>query len=297
MEIITGKTGQQHVFAQDDAEIYKQILGSGDYVLPTGSKLNATVLSPTKVRIADGSVISQGRLAKIRPADGADTLTIDAGTVGFKRVDVIVAEYSINENRIEQMITKVVKGTPTANIYKTPSLITGNIDNGDVHQVPLWEVRLDGINFDSLVDRRTVLTNTAVDVFYEQALQDRANIEAQYSALQAELDTAISTSEEELTEYADNLAEEIGARLKGYRATREYYNETIEAGASIIISIDRYEYSSSDVFILYINGLRLEPPMYTISAGSEKYEVKITLVQGLKYNGTRNVLGITVFRY
>lgn len=295
MELITGKTGQQHVFAQDDAEIYKQILGMGDYVLPTGNKLSATMLSPTQIRIDNGSLVSQGRLAKIRPLSGSDTLSIDTGNIGYKRVDIVVAEYSVNSNGIESMITKVVKGTPSANMYVSPTLTTGNIDNGDVHQVPLWEVRLDGINVNSLVDRRTVLSNSAVEVFLEQALQDRARIEAQYVALQAELNEAIADSRTELTEYADDLAEEIGSKLQGFwRASVSYTEDTTD---TITFNVDSgYSYSSTDLFVVSVNGIILTADDYTVSKGTSNSQIKVTLDNIITYSNITNVVELIVIR-
>ena len=92
MELITGKTGIPHVVAADDAELYKLFLGDGAYVLPTGNKLNAE-LQTGKVIVYDGSLIMQGRLAKIRQTTGLQELQLESGIVGQKRVDLIVAEY------------------------------------------------------------------------------------------------------------------------------------------------------------------------------------------------------------
>lgn len=100
MELITGKTGVPHVYATDDAELYRLFLGDGAYVLPTGNKLNATMNGASSVRVFDGSIIMQGRLAKIRPTTGFDELSLAAGVVGQKRVDLVVAEYHKEQEEV-----------------------------------------------------------------------------------------------------------------------------------------------------------------------------------------------------
>lgn len=100
MELITGKTGVPHVYAADDAELYRLFLGDGAYVLPTGNKLNATMNGASSVRVFDGSIIMQGRLAKIRPTTGFDELSLAAGVIGQKRVDLVVAEYHKEQEEV-----------------------------------------------------------------------------------------------------------------------------------------------------------------------------------------------------
>lgn len=100
MELITGKTGVPHVYAADDAELYRLFLGDGAYVLPTGNKLNAMMNGASSVRVFDGSIIMQGRLAKIRPTTGFDELSLAAGVVGQKRVDLVVAEYHKEQEEV-----------------------------------------------------------------------------------------------------------------------------------------------------------------------------------------------------
>ena len=105
MELVTGKTGLPHVQAADDAELYKLFLGDGAYVLPTGFQLNAQLNGANKIRIFDGSLIVQGRLAKVRPSVGFDELDLAPGVIGQKRVDLVVAEYSkIQEEAIDAWI-------------------------------------------------------------------------------------------------------------------------------------------------------------------------------------------------
>lgn len=255
MEIITGRTGTPHVYAADDAEIYRLFLGDGDFLLSTGNKLQATMNGTTQVRISDGSLMMQGRLAKIRPSDGYDTVTLDIGTVGYKRVDLIVAEYKqttvTTQEEVEGEIVdvvdkfdsvelKVVKGTPNATEYVEPTIATGTIDDGETHQVKLWAVRLDGINFDSLVDHRIILDTTPIQTALSYA------------------NSAVAQIRQELASFEN----EIVQGLRGaWRKTVTVSNAT----SPIPISISGYTYSASDFFEVYLEGLKLTAEEYTIA--------------------------------
>lgn len=277
MEIITGRTGTPHVYAADDAEIYKLFLGNGDFVLPTGNKLNAQMNGTTQVRIYDGSLITQGRLAKIRPTDGYDTVTLDVGTGGYKRVDLIVAEYNqtvtttqeeidgemVNvTNTIESITLKVVKGTPNANQYVEPAIITGNIDNGDKHQVKLWAVYLDGINFDRLVDYRVHLTTTPIQTLLDTANGQMSQIQAQMTQLQSDI-----------YDYADELAGGVVGAIAGY-----YKSSTVAAGTNVLTVTmpQAYSYAASDVIEVYLNGLKLKASEYSASGSGSALSIGLT---------------------
>lgn len=71
-----------HILAEDDAAIYGGLLGQ-DCVLPLGQKLNATVISNNKVRIADGVVSVGGHIGRVISGDYED-MTIANGVSGKK---------------------------------------------------------------------------------------------------------------------------------------------------------------------------------------------------------------------
>lgn len=149
MKIITGATGQAHVNSADDGALYAAIFGTSQFVLPIENQLEAEVIATTRIRIKSGDVMVHGRHARI-PHGTYDELTIDNGTSGYKRNDIIVCHYEETDG-IESMVLKVLKGTPTTGTPKDPDVVEGNILNGDsVHEFPLYRVRLNGINLDGL---------------------------------------------------------------------------------------------------------------------------------------------------
>lgn len=292
MEIITGRTGQPHVYAADDAEIYKLFLGDADFVLQTGNKLNAAMYGTNAVRIYDGSLIMQGRLAKIRPSDGYDELSLDVGTTGYKRVDLIVAEYNqtVTENQIEQggeVVTvrdviesvelKVVKGTPNANSYVEPAVTTGNIDAGETHQMKLWAVRLNGINFDSLFDYRDLqsVDTTPIQTAITLANSAVSQIQAQMASLQTSI-----------YQYADDLRTGISSGFKSCWKK----SGTIHATDRFAMDMgSSYTYSATDVVEVYVSGLRLIGNEYVASSGGGSY-ISIELTYGVAADATVEVV-------
>lgn len=292
MEIITGRTGQPHVYAADDAEIYKLFLGDADFVLQTGNKLNAAMYGTNAVRIYDGSLIMQGRLAKIRPSDGYDELSLDVGTTGYKRVDLIVAEYNqtVTENQIEQggeVVTvrdviesvelRVVKGTPNANSYVEPAITTGNIDAGETHQMKLWAVRLNGINFDGLIDYRDLqsVDTTPIQTAITLANSAVSQIEAQMATLQSDI-----------YDYADELRQGITSGFSGCWKK----SGTIHATDRFAMDMgSSYTYSATDIVEVYVSGLRLIRNEYVASSGGGSY-ISIELTYGVAADATVEVV-------
>lgn len=151
MNIITGYKGTPHVSAQQDRDINSAIFSSGVFILNIGSKLAATVVSANEVTIADGLVIAQGCAAEIARGT-SESMTIDNGTQGQLRKDLIVLRYTKDASTgVEDMALAVIKGTPAASNPATPSYTSGSIADGDtVAEFPLYTVNLNGITLESV---------------------------------------------------------------------------------------------------------------------------------------------------
>lgn len=155
MQIVTGYEGTPHVTAWQDRDLNQGIFGSGTYILSVGSKMAASIISNNEIRIADGAVIMQGCLGVIQKGT-YDTITIDNGSQGLARHDLICAQYSKNgSTSVESMSLVVIKGT-AASSASDPAYTSGDIQNGDtLVQVPLYRVVLSGLTVaavDRLVD-------------------------------------------------------------------------------------------------------------------------------------------------
>lgn len=147
MEIVTGHRGTPHVTPYKVRDFNIGTVGAEDYVMTGGSELEAQVVSNNRIDIKDGSICMQGTHAVI-PKNINDELTIENGMQGEKRIDLIVARYEkVADSGVESVNTVVLQGTPSKETPNVPGHVVGDIRNGDLkHEMPLYEVELDGIN-------------------------------------------------------------------------------------------------------------------------------------------------------
>lgn len=144
MDIVTGHVGSAHVTSWQDRDLNQGIFGPDTYILNVGSKLAATIISNNEIRIADGTLVMQGCQGVIQKGT-YDTISIDNGTQGLKRNDLICAEY-VKSGGVESLGWTVIKGTPAASNPSDPSYTSGDIQNGDTPvQVPVYRVIIDGL--------------------------------------------------------------------------------------------------------------------------------------------------------
>ena len=152
LHLITGYAGQEHVTSADQGAYNMGTYGEGEFVLDRGNKLAATVASNNSIIIADGEAMMQGRFIKL-PVGTTESVTIDNGTSGMKRRDLIVIRYSKDAGTgVESASFAVKKGTPSSGTPSDPSVTTGNITDGTdlVNEMKLYRVNIDGLNITSL---------------------------------------------------------------------------------------------------------------------------------------------------
>lgn len=188
MEIITGYTGIEHVQSADDASLYRGIFGLDDYVLNVGSKLEANIVDNNTVRIMDGDVIIQGHQGRIR-ANDYNEVTIDNGTPGEQRNDLIVARYLKNtETGVESIKLEVVKGSPAVEATDPETIKEDLKIGGTQRDFALYRVSLDGINLKSVTSLfSTTPSLAAVEQNIDEHLADYTSLLAGGQAYQATL--------------------------------------------------------------------------------------------------------------
>lgn len=258
MQLITGRTGTQHVKAIDDAEIYRTLLGDGDFVLSTGQKLNAQMNGTNEIDIYHGTAIMQGRQCKIRSSEGYNAVSLDNGVSGYKRWDVVCIEYSKTDD-IETAQLVVVKGANnTSYVEPTVSGQNGSIDNGETHRMKLWGVKFNGINFDSLVDYRTILDTSPVNVLLDSMTAIEEQIEARISAV-----------------------EQMARTVPMLRA--DGTNMTTVSNALTLAKPTGYTYANTDSFMLWLNGLRIMDDDYEVTSSGSNLIVTLTNIDDEAY--------------
>ena len=152
MNIITGYRAEPHITAQQDRDVNIGIFGASAKILKgVGSEMAATVISANEVEIADGTLVAEGCTAEIQYGT-TESMTIENGEQGMKRIDLIVARYTRNSGTaVESMELAVVKGTSAATNPAVPTYNTGTIADGDSPvDFPIYKVNLDGISITSV---------------------------------------------------------------------------------------------------------------------------------------------------
>ena len=157
MNIITGYRAEPHITAQQDRDVNIGIFGASAKILKgVGSEMAATVVSANEVEIADGTLVAEGCTAEVTYGT-TESMTIENGEQGKKRIDLIVARYTRDSGTaVESMELAVIKGTSAASNPAVPTYNTGTIADGDSPvDFPIYQVNIDGISItsvDALVD-------------------------------------------------------------------------------------------------------------------------------------------------
>ena len=161
MQIIDGYCNEPNIFADDIGEYNTAIWGTRDCVLPAGERLGYELVSNNEIKIKDGVFSTQGRRGVIKKGT-TESCIIENGTQAENRNDLIVIEYAKDSSTlVESHTLKVIKGTP-GEAATDPDVVTGDIQAGDVlHQMPLYRVKLEGLNVVA-VERLFSVGNNAI---------------------------------------------------------------------------------------------------------------------------------------
>ena len=134
-EIVDGMTGTKHISSDDLAALNTATVGKADCVLEYGDDFKLTMASANSATLGTGVGMVGGKRFWNQ---AATSLTIQSGTQGQKRNDLVVARYAKTSAGIESITPVVVKGTPSADTAADPE-VTAN-------DLKLWRIPLDGIN-------------------------------------------------------------------------------------------------------------------------------------------------------
>lgn len=176
LHLVTGRSGFEHITPSDHGAFHNALLISGSYVLNTGNKFAASVITSNSIRISDGELIMQGRHVRLAPGEIVN-VTIENGAQDYKRNDLIVARYvKDGTTGVESVNFVVIQGTP-GTTATDPAYNTGNILNGALKaDFPLYRVPLDGLT-----------VGTPVRLF-----ETKDNFDARITALLASLTNVIN---------------------------------------------------------------------------------------------------------
>lgn len=136
--------GKDHITASQLGRIVEGVAGRGRYVLPTLNQMTAEMQTANKVRVGTGDLVMDGRVVT---NEAAVDLTVESGTSGYKRNDLVVCRYTKNASTgVEKFAAEVVKGTPATGTAADPKVTEGDISSGSTSAVmPLWRIPINGI--------------------------------------------------------------------------------------------------------------------------------------------------------
>ena len=157
--IVTGFTEVEHITPHNLKALNAAVAGSGNYVLKIGKQLQASMQTANQLRVLDGYGMMGGAQWGMEPGEYVD-LTIDNGTQGMNRIDLVVARYDrTGAKNIESVTLRVIKGTPSSGTPSVPAFVTGDILAGAATaEMPLYKVQLSGLTVAAPVAMFEVLT-------------------------------------------------------------------------------------------------------------------------------------------
>lgn len=144
MKIITGKTGKPHVTSTDDRALHRAEW-DGDGFLSVSQP--PVLVNSTTLRVYPCDIMFQGCHARVTGT--YEDLTFPSGETGKKRVDILVARYTLSEEGLEDMSLLILTGQPVESSQEPQSPVyeTGIIANNvSVADMPLYKIIHDGIN-------------------------------------------------------------------------------------------------------------------------------------------------------
>ena len=134
-EIVDGMTGTKHISSDDLSALNIATVGKADCVLGYGDNFELTMQSANSATLGTGVGMVGGKRFWNQ---AATSLTIQSGTQGQKRNDLVVARYAKTSAGIESITPVVIKGTPITGTAADPK-VTAN-------DLKLWRIPLDGIS-------------------------------------------------------------------------------------------------------------------------------------------------------
>ena len=160
MKIVTGRTGTPHITSDDDRANNAGTYGRKYYVLNINDCLSHEIISSNEIKINSGELMIQGTHARIEYGT-SESVNIDDGQSGYKRIDLIVARYQ-KMSGMESVLLKVIKGTPATSNPTTPERNKENIlKNGSICDMPLYKVHIDGVNITEVEQVFTIIPSSS----------------------------------------------------------------------------------------------------------------------------------------
>lgn len=220
LELVIGYQGKDHVTAEQWADFNRGIFGDAA-ILPVGNRMETAIQTANQITVKDGVAVFDGREVYIGYGE-TENIAITSGTQGMLRRDIVVVEYTREEETgVESVQFKVINGTPAASNAKDPSVQDMDIRTGVFgSQKPFCRVRLNGTaieGVDSLVSVKEFKDHAFADPVNSLAGTDpRFSLAAPQGRALDQKITAINSALTETENYCVNEHHAMYIRIKGY---------------------------------------------------------------------------------
>lgn len=134
-EIVDGMTGTKHISSDDLSALNVATIGKANCVLEYGDDFKLTMASANSATLGTGVGMVGGKRFWNQ---AATSLTVQSGTQGQKRNDLVVARYAKTSAGIESITPVVIKGTPSTGTAADPATTSNDLK--------LWRIPLNGIS-------------------------------------------------------------------------------------------------------------------------------------------------------
>lgn len=134
-EIVDGMTGTKHISSDDLSALNVATIGKANCVLKYGNDFKLTMASANSATLGTGVGMVGGKRFWNQ---AAISLTVQSGTQGQKRNDLVVARYAKTAAGIESITPVVIKGTPSTGTAADPATTSNDLK--------LWRIPLNGIS-------------------------------------------------------------------------------------------------------------------------------------------------------
>ena len=144
--IYTPDTEPPHIYAEDDAQIHRALIGSSGITL-ADNQLACSVVNDNTVRLASGLYSMQGYMLAVQSGTTQD-LTVDSGSAGAYRHDLVIADFVRGGgSEADTFVFKILKGSndTSAAAAVDPTLVQDDLTQGGSHrQETLYRVIISG---------------------------------------------------------------------------------------------------------------------------------------------------------
>ena len=217
VHLVTGHSGEIHVTAAEQGRLNAYLWGEDAYAL-SGAKI--TIVDDNTVHISEGTLLINGRHVNLN--DGGDDVSIESGTVGKYRRDMVCLKYEMNIVSGVEKCSWVVQKGEAGDDYTTPVVDSQSILDGDNPcLIPAFTVDVNNLlqiaAVDTLLESFVTYVTAAANV-REAKDECITELEAKVSEVEESAETTKTATIAEMEASRDQCLQDIANAWDGDKA-------------------------------------------------------------------------------